>query len=364
MDVFSFQVDADIRRAFTPPARLYTDPTIYAAVQERLFAHTWHFVGDVGKVKVPGQVCPFTLLKGCLNEPLLLTRDREDRLHCLSNVCTHRGNLVVEQAGYEPHLRCRYHGRRFGLDGTFQQMPEFEGVADFPSERDHLPKVPFQRWGPLLFAALAPTMPFEELLAPLQPRVGWLLHENLVYAPTRSRDHLVQANWALYVENYLDALHIPYVHHELAGALEYESYRTENHRYGNLQIGYTRGGEDTFDLPADSPDAGKQVTAYYVWLFPTTMLNFYPWGLSVNVVQPLGTELTRVSFLRYVADSSKSGSHVSSDAAVDRVEREDEAVVESVQKGVRSRFYDRGRYSPTREQGTHHFHRLLAEFLG
>ena len=46
------------------------------------------------------------------------------------------------------------------------------------------------------------------------------------------------------------------------------------------------------------------------------------------------------------------------------VEMEDEAVVESVQKGVRSRFYSHGRYSPTREQGTHHFHRLIAEFIG
>ena len=46
-----------------------------------------------------------------------------------------------------------------------------------------------------------------------------------------------------------------------------------------------------------------------------------------------------------------------------RVEREDEAIVENVQRGIRSRFYSHGRYSPTRETGTHHFHRLLAEFF-
>jgi choline monooxygenase len=45
------------------------------------------------------------------------------------------------------------------------------------------------------------------------------------------------------------------------------------------------------------------------------------------------------------------------------VEREDEAIVEAVQRGVRSRLYDRGRYSPTRAGGVHHFHRLLAEFM-
>ena len=50
-------------------------------------------------------------------------------------------------------------------------------------------------------------------------------------------------------------------------------------------------------------------------------------------------------------------------AGLDRVEREDEAIVESVQRGTRSRLYECGRYSPTRETGVHHFHRLLAEFL-
>ena len=39
---------------------------------------------------------------------------------------------------------------------------------------------------------------------------------------------------------------------------------------------------------------------------------------------------------------------------------DDEAVVEAVQRGIRSRLYVRGRYSPTREQGVHHFHRLFA----
>lgn len=92
------------------------------------------------------------------------------------------------------------------------------------------------------------------------------------------------------------------------------------------------------------------------------MLNFYPWGLSVNVVRPLGPELTKVSFLPYIWDASKL--EAGAGAALDRVEREDEVVVEAVQKGVRSRFYDRGRFSVAREQGVHHFHRLLAEALG
>jgi len=46
------------------------------------------------------------------------------------------------------------------------------------------------------------------------------------------------------------------------------------------------------------------------------------------------------------------------------VELEDGEIVESVQKGVMSQSYDRGRYSPAKEVGVHHFHLLLQKFYG
>ena len=91
------------------------------------------------------------------------------------------------------------------------------------------------------------------------------------------------------------------------------------------------------------------------------MFNFYPWGLSINIVRPLQVNLTKVSFITYVWRPERLDRGAG--AMLDRVEREDEAVVECVQRGMQSRLYERGRYSPTREQGVHQFHRLLAEFL-
>ena len=101
--------------------------------------------------------------------------------------------------------------------------------------------------------------------------------------------------------------------------------------------------------------------AFYFWLFPNIMFNFYPWGLSLNVVTPLAAGRTKVAFHSYVWNSALSESGVG--AGLHRVEMEDEEVVESVQRGVRSRLYDRGRYSERREVGTHHFHELLADFM-
>jgi choline monooxygenase len=354
-------IHEDIRKASTPPSSFYTDSVAFEETLQKVFASSWQYVGDLDSLKVPGQAWPFTLLEGSLNEPLLLTRDFEDNLHCLSNVCTHRGNLVVEGPCVEKLLRCRYHGRRFQLDGTFHSMPEFEGCEGFPSEKDDLPRLPLEVWERFLFASMNPKARLGEWLRPMADRVGWLPLDRLVFDQARSRDYLVKAHWALYVENYLEAFHIPYVHAALNQELDYGQYRYEVYPFCNLQLGLGKPGSEAFDLPGDSPDRGETVCAYYWWLFPNTMFNFYPWGLSINVVKPLALDLTRVSFLTFVGDASRLGKGAGGD--LDRVEREDEAIVELVQKGLRSRYYDRGRYSPKREIGTHHFHRILSQFL-
>jgi len=356
-----FEIDPDIRVARTLPARVYSDPDMFRLQRERLLARTWHYAGHDDLVKVAGQVHPFTLLPGALDEPLVLTRDQKDQLHCISNVCTHRGTVVVEGAGHEQQLRCRYHGRRFALDGRFHSMPEFEGTANFPSPSDDLPAVPLGAWTRFLMVSLAPAMLFDELVAPMRVRVAALPFRELVFDAAGARDYFVSANWALYLDNYLEGFHIPYVHSSLSTTLDYGEYAVELERYSVLQLGIAKPGEPAFALPRTHPDHGRAVAAYYFWLFPTTMFNVYPWGVSVNVVTPLAVDRTRISFLPFEWDATKR--EAGAGAGLDRVEREDEAVVESVQRGVRSRLYDRGRYSPTREGGVYHFHRLLAEFM-
>lgn len=355
-------IHPEIGKAWTPPNRFYLDPGIFEQSKRSLFARSWQFVTDETNVRVPGQVFPFTLLEGCLDEPLLLTRDRDDQIHCISNVCTHRGNIVVEGSGNMNTLRCRYHGRRFGLDGAFQNMPEFDGVEGFPSPCDNLAKAPLGRWGNLLFASVDPVAPMEEVFAPMIERVGWMALKEFRFEPSRAREYLMRAHWALYVDNYLEGFHIPYVHASLNAGLVYDDYVTEAYRYGNLQLGIGKDGEDAFDLPSTSPDFGKNIAAYYFWFFPNLMFNFYPWGLSINVVKPIAPGITKVQFLPYVWNADKLDKGAGGD--LDRVEREDEAIVEQVQKGMNSSFYQRGRYSPKRERNTHQFHLLLQAFMG
>jgi len=356
-----FTIDPDIRVARTLPGRIYSDPAVFLEQRDRVFARTWQFAAHDGAVREPGQVHPFTLLPGALDEPLLLTRDAQGVVHALSNVCTHRGTPVIERPGRETQLRCRYHGRRFALDGRFVSMPEFEEARNFPSPSDDLARVALGNWQRFLMVSLAPAMTFDDLIAPMRVRLAHLPFDRLVFDAAGARDYSVGANWALYVDNYLEGFHIPYVHHGLASVIDYGTYAVELDRHSVLQVANAKVGEPSFTAPEPHPDARRTVAAYYYWLFPTTMFNVYPWGLSVNVVSPLAADQTRVTFLPFVWDAGLRGKGAG--GGLDRVEAEDEAIVEAVQHGVRSRLYDRGRYSPTRETGVHHFHRLLAEFM-
>jgi len=357
----AFTVDPDIRRAETPPGWVYTSPDAFDLARKRILARTWQLVADAHQVSTPGAVLPITYCEGALDEPLVITRDHDDRLHCLSNVCTHRGMTLCEHPDHAKRLTCRYHGRRFDLAGRFQSMPEFEETQNFPREEDNLREVPMQRWRQFLFASLDPAHPLEDVTREMERRIGHLPIDDARLDHTRARDYLVSANWALYIDNYLEGFHIPFVHASLAGAIDYGEYALELFPLSNLQLGVATGAEDCFDLPPGHPDEGRHVAAWYFWCFPTTMFNVYPWGVSVNIVQPLAPDRTRVRFLPYVWDESRLNRGVSAD--LDRVEREDESVVEAVHRAIASRHYTTGRYSPSREQCVHHFHRLLAAHL-
>jgi choline monooxygenase len=352
-------IDADVARARTLPAAVYADPAWHRTITERVLARSWHLVGDAVDDGAPSSVAPLSLLPGCLDEPLCLATDSGGETRCLSNVCTHRGNVLVAERGPATGIRCGYHGRRFDLDGRFRSMPRFEDAKGFPSPADDLPRVPLGRLERFLFAALRPAVPFETWAGPARALLSSVGAARWTPDPASRRDYDVAANWMLYVDNYLEGFHIPFVHPALAKALDVAAYETRLLPHGTLQVGVATGDGPTLPLSAGSPDAGRRIAAYYLWLFPTTMLNVYPWGCSVNVVRPTAPDRTRVTFLSYVGDEALRGRGAGGDLA--GVEREDEEVVEGVQRGVRSRLYDRGRYSPSEEAGVHRFHRLLAE---
>jgi choline monooxygenase len=349
----------NIAQARTLHKDFYLSDIWFERSKEKLFAPSWQFIGDIGITQGENNLIPFTLLKGFLDEPLLLSCRAGRPVKCLSNVCTHRGNILIESPCRAEMIRCRYHGRVFDCDGQFRSMPEFQKVKNFPSRKDSLPAVALHQWMNLLFVSVTGRWKASEVFAPLNKYLGFLDNKTLKYQPQWSRDYELDAHWALYCENYLEGFHIPYIHQSLNKMIDYDSYTTRLFRFVILQTALSRSQTPAFQLPANHPDTDKKVAAYYFFLFPNLMLNFYPWGLSVNIVKPLSLQKTIISYLTYTFKDAETQSVL----MLDQIEKEDQEAILRVQRGIHSRLYSHGRYSVTREQGVHHFHQLIARHI-
>ena len=346
-------VARDIRVARTLPSKFYHDQTIFQALNSIFYG--WQYAAHKSEL-TPNHILPLEHIEAITGEPTILVDD--EGIRCLSNICTHRGMRLVSKPCSKRTLLCEYHGRTFDLKGQIKHMPEFEQAIDFPSTSDNLHQFETMTWKGIHFINQGGigNLPWKEI----SERFEFLDIESYFHDPNRNRDHLIAANWMLYVDNYLEGFHIPFVHPELNQALDYSGYTTEVFDGGVLQIGKAMEGDVKFDLPEDHPDYGQDIAAYYLWLFPNMMFNFYPWGLSLNIVIPVSPDETRVIYKGYVKDAELADKGAGS--ILDTVEIQDQNIIEQVHKSMQSNIYDRGRYSPTREQGVHHFHRIISNF--
>ncbi len=357
-----YKIVDDIRKAETMDSSFYHDQEAWELAKEKIFANGWNYIGDPEAMLAgDNNVYPFTLLEKYLDEPLLLVQQR-DEINCFPNICTHRGFKLVQNPGKVKKMTCAYHGRRFGLDGQFEFMPEFKEVEDFPRPCDHLSKVPFNTWKNTCFGSINPAIEFSQISETLDRYLDFLPFNEFRNASEYNEDYIVNAHWALYLENYMEGFHIPFVHQDLNSIIDYGKYKTEIFDHVVIQTGYSDSSSIKFDLPEGHPEYGNDVTAFYIWAYPNFMINCYPWGIQYNVVKPVTPTRTRVKFIYYVWDQ-EIFDFMEATKLADKTEREDEFVVEEVQKGVSSRFYTKGRFSAKREKGVHYFQQLNAKYL-
>jgi choline monooxygenase len=356
---FSLDIDEDVTKAHTPHADFYRSEEVFKNQTQDIFRQNWHFlpkVGEVGEKK--GAMQPFNLLPGVLNEPLVVVRDEDGEINCLSNVCTHRGQLLVRDPQERASaIRCCYHGRKFDLKGKFRSMPQFEDAQSFPSPKDDLPVLPIKQFGPMSFVSLEPAVEFEKWIKPVKDTMGFLPLDEFKLDPKSVQSFDIDANWCLYVENFLEWLHLPFIHRTtLTPGIDLKEYSADLLDNGaTLQLGMAKKNEIAFDRVPGHPHLDSmRVAAFWFHLAPNTMVNFYPWGISLNIVEPLAVNKCRVHYYQYVWKEE-----LRDQFDLIEVEIEDQDAVEHQQKGIESRLYTRGRYSPSQEYAMHHFHRHL-----
>ncbi|HVL48725.1 MAG TPA: SRPBCC family protein [Candidatus Thermoplasmatota archaeon] len=373
-----FEVAADIARARTLPAEAFTDPAFLALEIERLFPRAWLLVPERSPHEArddPRSLADLVRRRGAraptslLDKPFFLQRDWDGALRMFPNVCTHAWHTLVAGPGREKAITCPQHGRQFDCAGKFVHQPGFEKVEAFPSPDDDLRALPAGEWGGLLFASIgAPAQTLEATLAPVAASLGAL--DLAALAPRRMdvEARELAGNWKQHAWNYLDALHIPFIHRKpggLADALDLASYATEIHGDAVLQWAWAK--DPAHGLAPDQVaerfrHPTKRVFALWWFVWPNLTLNVYPWGLSINAYMPVPGKPHRTYFLWYhrVLDASKYAERERT-WMMTEVDDEDVDALSQTARGAASGFAPRGRFAPETERGPHWFHRRVFE---
>ncbi len=355
-EIDRFDPTLPIEEAWMPPASWYTDPAFFALERRAVFGRTWQPVARVAEVPNPGDY-----VSGCLaGEPWVVVRTEDGSVRAFHNVCRHKGREVVTGCGNAQELVCGYHAWRYRLDGRLKSAPRMAGIRDFDKEAMSLPPLRAEVWGPWVFINGDPQAPpLVAGLGELDRRLGASGWGDLVFHDRKHWD--IGCNWKVYADNYLDGgYHIPHMHPTLDAQLDMDSYRTELFETYSIQSSDPASGpDDRIDY-----DAGERIGpgAIYAWLYPNFTLNRYGPALDSNYILPLGPDRCRVVYEFYFQASGGDAAKrfiEESIAQSDVTQQEDIAICESVQVGLGSSSYDRGRYAPGVEMGEYHFHRLL-----
>jgi choline monooxygenase len=365
-------VNEQIECAQTLASRFYTDPAILEIEKEKIFRRTWQMVGTLqhacGEVNGVKRTIadPETFFTADLaGEPIVVVRDKQGTLRAFSNVCRHRAGPIAQGSGCKNVLRCGYHGWTYTLDGRLIGTPDVEGVEFFDRSTMGMVPLRLETWEQFIFVNFdAQAEPLAAFLGeiPRQSRGFQFAGLQLV----ERRDYVIDCNWKVYVDNYLEGYHIPIAHPGLMREIDYAQYRTETFRYYSQQFAAIRSMKSDDSGERFYPPGGGLQEALYFWVFPNLMVNIYPDNVSTNLILPISQEKTLTIFEWFFHGAASSTMQERVKKAVqfsDEVQQEDIGLCESVQRGLRSATYDRGRYSVRRENGVHHFHMLLREFL-
>lgn len=199
------------------PYRVFYDDDIYAAEQRLLFrGPSWNFVG------LAAEVPEFGDFKATFvgDTPVVLTRGRDEELHCWVNRCAHRGAMVCrEPRGRATAHRCVYHQWAYDVAGKLRGVPFQAGVNgrggvpdDFDLADHALEALRVAQFGDLVFASFAADIePIETYLGPVMCESLRGIFNRPVKVLGHSRQQ-VSANWKLYAENVRDPYHASLLH--------------------------------------------------------------------------------------------------------------------------------------------------------
>jgi Rieske 2Fe-2S family protein len=352
------------------PRAAYWDEAFYAREQSAIFWNEWFVVGRADALAAPGD---FRVVDVAA-ESVIVLRDDEGRLRAHLNLCRHRGSrLLCGDGKLRGAIRCPYHAWTYALDGSLVAAP-FVAHGDLPGEVRRLHAVEVAQWGGFVFVRVTadggvsrPTL-HEQLGAAAERVVRYPLAELRTGASLR---YEVAANWKVILENYNECYHCAGVHPELCRLVP--SFRQRGGAGLDWENGIPhRAGAVTFTASGTTARAAfsgldefEKTRHKGELLYPNLMLSLACDHVAAFGVFPEGpAQTTIVCDLLFHPSEMERGAFDPSDVREfwDIVNRQDWAICESVQAGMRSQAFRYGYYAPM-EDASLDIRRYLEERL-
>lgn len=287
------------------PLWCYTSERFHKAEMEKIFHPSWNLLEREEIVPNIGDFRCLTFL----GVDLIMTRAEDNKVRVFANTCRHRGAMLAEGSGNCQVLRCPYHFWIYGLDGRFVGAPNYKdpdgkNLVDASNRQEFgLAEIESGTWGGFVFVRLkAGRQTLEQHLGSFVDTLASHRMQDMRVA--RKVVYDMDANWKCFVENYIDAYHIPYVHKDSLAQWKTTEYRQIPPR-GNERVSFSvhEGGSQML-LPGDDYkgfppmpqlDPDKVGGTHFTTLLPGFMMTLGYDGALVFHSEPLSAGKSRLT---------------------------------------------------------------------
>ncbi|MEO0567607.1 MAG: aromatic ring-hydroxylating dioxygenase subunit alpha [Pseudomonadota bacterium] len=324
-------------------ARYYTDPQVYDQELDGLLSRTWQFACHQAQIPKPGDYFALTIA----GQGIFCVRGRDGVVKAFYNVCQHRAHELVFGQGNARILVCPYHQWAYDLSGQLKAGPNVKKVPGFDLSAVCLTEIRLEDFNGYLFVNLDDNAePMDEWYPGVREEIAEFVPHVHELAPLEWVEIPENCNWKCSVENYSECYHCPSNHQTFAtGVVKPETYDIQPDPAGGYVLRHLTECQSlekmTYPIDLSIPHAGEY-QSWFLWpmfsfqCYPGNVLNTYHWrdrGVGNCTV-----------WRGWYTKGGEEDETIRKLAIQDRetTVEEDICLVESVNRGLRSKGYKPG----------------------